>query len=46
MSPTGDKDIFPEQKIQEFSYNSSDDLGVLWVVLPRTITLIIDHSYI
>jgi hypothetical protein len=26
MSPTGDNAIFQEQKIQEFSHNSYDDL--------------------
>jgi hypothetical protein len=28
MSQTGDNDIFQEQKIQEFSHNSYDDVGV------------------
>jgi hypothetical protein len=28
MSPMGDSAIFQEQKIQEFSHNSYDDLGV------------------
>jgi hypothetical protein len=28
MSPTGDNAIFQEQKNQEFSHNSYDDLGV------------------
>jgi hypothetical protein len=28
MSPTGGNVIFQEQKIQEFSHNSYDDVGV------------------
>jgi hypothetical protein len=28
MSPMGDNAIFQEQKIQEFSHNSYDDVGV------------------
>jgi hypothetical protein len=42
MSQMGDNAIFQEQKIQEFSHNSYDDVGVfiLTVVLPQTVTLI------
>jgi hypothetical protein len=32
MSPTGDNAIFQEQKIQEFSYNSYDDVGVITLI--------------
>jgi hypothetical protein len=38
---TGDHAISQEYKVQKFSYNSYDDVGViLTVVLPRTVTLI------
>jgi hypothetical protein len=31
MSPTGYNAIFQEQKIEKFSHNSYDDLGVFWL---------------
>jgi hypothetical protein len=47
MSPTGDNAIFQEQKIQEFSHNSYDDVGVFWpLYFSGQSHLLIDHSYI
>jgi hypothetical protein len=42
----GDNAIFQEQKIQEFSCNSYDDVGVFWpsYSLGESYSLI-DHSY-
>jgi hypothetical protein len=31
---TGDNTIFQEQKIQDFSHNSYDDVGVLFLTIP------------
>jgi hypothetical protein len=43
---TGDHAIFQEQKIQEFSNNSYDDIGVFWTsYFPEQSHLLIDHSY-
>jgi hypothetical protein len=43
---TGDNAIFEEQKVQEFSHNSYDDVGVFWSSYSTEQShSLIDHSY-
>jgi hypothetical protein len=43
----GDYAIFQEYKVQEFNYNSYDDVGIFWPSYsPGRSHLLIDHLYV